>query len=194
MAFFFQKLIEIAQRLGALPPDPHSLRRPPDPLCNTFEYTSLLNTSPKLDLHFPTISFRPFSSPKSWLSANELQLQIFHSTISLPHKKFLFCKFLMTSLHAICGLGPPNQKSWLCLWLATPFDLIKTFATTFHLIKFSRLFTVKIISTIRCASVVIIQSKKIITRHWYPMRTKRKHICKHPFLHLLLPLLLRQLQ
>ena len=167
---------------------------PQTPLCDTFEYTSLLNTSPKLDLHFPTISFRPFSSPKSWLSANELQLQIFHSTISLPHKKFLFCKFLMTSLHAICGLGPPNQKSWLCLWLATPFDLIKTFATPFHLIKFSRLFTAKIISIIRCASVVIIKSKKIITRHWYPMRTKRKHICKHPFLHLPLPLLQRQLQ
>ena len=23
----------------------------------------------------------------------------------------------MTSLHVICGLGPPNQKSWLRLWL-----------------------------------------------------------------------------
>ena len=34
-SFFFQKLTKIAQRLGALPPDPHSHRRlgapPPDP-------------------------------------------------------------------------------------------------------------------------------------------------------------------
>ena len=89
--------------------------RPQTPVCDTFEYTSLLNTSPKLDLHFPTISFRPFPLPKSCLSANGLQLQIFHSTISLPHKKSLFWKFLMTSLHVICGLGPPNQKSWLRL-------------------------------------------------------------------------------
>ena len=33
--------------------------------------------------------------------------KIFHSTISLPYKKFFFWKFLMTSLHVICGLGPP---------------------------------------------------------------------------------------
>ena len=103
---FFPKTYKNRPRLGALPPDPHSLRRRLDPLCDTFEYTSLLNTSPKLDLHFPTISFRPFSLPKSWLSANGLQLQIFHSMISLPHKKFLFGKFLMTSMHAICSLGP----------------------------------------------------------------------------------------
>ena len=82
---------------------------PQAPLCNIFEYTSLLNKSPKLDLHFPTISFRSFSSSKAWLSANGLQLQIFHSTISLPNKKFLFWEFLMTSLHVICGLPPPPQ-------------------------------------------------------------------------------------
>ena len=47
---FFPKLRIIAQRLGALPPDTHSLRclgaPPPDPLCDAFElqYTSLLNT------------------------------------------------------------------------------------------------------------------------------------------------------
>ena len=40
--FFFQKLTKIAQRLGALPPDPVS---------DTFEYTSLLNTSSKLDFY-----------------------------------------------------------------------------------------------------------------------------------------------
>ena len=41
-SFFFQKLTKIAQRLGALPPDP---------VCDTFEYTSLLNTCPKLDIY-----------------------------------------------------------------------------------------------------------------------------------------------
>ena len=54
IAFFFQKLIKIAQRLGALPPDPHSHPRqglrPKTPVCETFEYTSFLNTSPKLDI------------------------------------------------------------------------------------------------------------------------------------------------
>ena len=44
-SFFFQKLTKIAQRLGALPPDPHSHRR------HTFEYTSLLNTSSKLNFY-----------------------------------------------------------------------------------------------------------------------------------------------
>ena len=33
----------------------------------------------------------------------------------LHHKKLLFRKFLMTSLHVICGLGPPQSKI-----LATP--------------------------------------------------------------------------
>ena len=41
-------------------------------------------------------------------------------TISLSHKKFLFGKFLMTSLQGICGLGSPNQKSWLRL-CSSPF-------------------------------------------------------------------------
>ena len=104
-SFFFQKLTKIAQRLGALPPDPHSHRRlralPPDP--------------PSL-IRFSTISFRPLPLPKFWQSAIRLRLQILHSTISLPHKKLLFRKFLMTSLRVICGLGPLNQKSWLRLW------------------------------------------------------------------------------
>ena len=26
----------------------------------------------------------------------------------------------MTSLHVICDLGPPNQKSWLRLWALVP--------------------------------------------------------------------------
>ena len=57
---FFKKLRKIAKRLGASPPDLHSLRRlgapPPDPLNDTFQlqYTSLLNTSPNLDIP-PTV-------------------------------------------------------------------------------------------------------------------------------------------
>ena len=54
-SFFFQKLTKIAQQLGALPPDPHSHRRlgaqPQTPVCDTFEYTSLLKTSPTLDIY-----------------------------------------------------------------------------------------------------------------------------------------------
>ena len=30
--------------------------------------------------------------------------------MSWPHKKFLFWKFLMTPLHVICGLAPPQSK------------------------------------------------------------------------------------
>ena len=41
-SFFFQKRTKIAQRLGALPPDP---------VYDTFEYTTLLNTSPRLDIY-----------------------------------------------------------------------------------------------------------------------------------------------
>ena len=37
--------------------------------------------------------------------------------ISLPFKKFLFQKFVMTSLHVICGLGTPQSKT-----LATPME------------------------------------------------------------------------
>ena len=55
IAFFSKKLQKIAQQLGALPPDPHSLRPlgapPPDPpsvIC--LSYTGFLKTSPKLHI------------------------------------------------------------------------------------------------------------------------------------------------
>ena len=120
---FFSKNTKIAQQLGALPPDPIAIGGwglcPQTPVSDTFEYTSLLNTSSKLDfyIHFSTISFCPLPLPKSWQSAIRLWLQIFHSMISLANKKLLFRKFLMTSLHVICGLGPPQSKI-----LATPMD------------------------------------------------------------------------
>ena len=110
IAFFLKKLQKIAQRLGA---------SPPDPLFDTFEllkYT--IRVSQLRYFHFLTIILSPLPSAKSRLSAKHRpRLLIFHSTISLPHKKFLFRKFMMTSLLVICGLGPPNQKSWLSLWL-----------------------------------------------------------------------------
>ena len=123
-SFFFQKLTKIAQRLGALPPDPHSHRRlgvlPPDPrLWYVWVHLLTQHVFQVRLLHFSTISFRPLPLPKSWQSAIRLRLQILHSTISLPHKKLLFRKFLMTSLRVICGLGPPNQKSWLRLCFST---------------------------------------------------------------------------
>ena len=56
MAFFFQKLTKIAQWLRALPPEPIATGgwglRSQAPVCDAFEYTSLLNTSPKLEI-FP---------------------------------------------------------------------------------------------------------------------------------------------
>ena len=80
-------------------------------------YSKQRNATYQLLPKHASISFRPLPLPKSWQSAIRLRLQIFHSTISLPHKKLLFRKFLMTSLRVICGLGPPNQNSWLRLWL-----------------------------------------------------------------------------
>ena len=44
---FFPNFTKIAQRLGALPQTPIAFERP---VCDTFEYTSFLNTSLKLDI------------------------------------------------------------------------------------------------------------------------------------------------
>ena len=65
-------------------------------------YISLLTTFPNLDiLTFGSIK----SFPLSPIVVAGQPDHVFHSTISLSHKKFLFQKFLMTSLHVICGLG-----------------------------------------------------------------------------------------
>ena len=59
-------------------------------------------------------------TPRPWLL-------IFHSTISLsPQTKNLFQKFLMTSLHAICGLAPQSKI------LATPMPSPKFAQLIFH--------------------------------------------------------------
>ena len=54
--------------------------------------------------------FKPSPFAKSWLRANRQRFQIFHPTISLSHKNFLFGKILMTSFHVICALGFPQSK------------------------------------------------------------------------------------
>ena len=66
---------------------------------------------------FALMSCALLSSPLCRVSNTRPGLPIFHSTISLSPQKIPFSKFLMTSLHVICGLPPPNQKSWLLLWL-----------------------------------------------------------------------------
>ena len=54
IAFFSKKLQKIAQRLGAGPPAPQSLRRlglrPNPPPVASLSYTNFLNTFPKLDI------------------------------------------------------------------------------------------------------------------------------------------------
>ena len=52
----------------------------------------------------------PFERVPSYMPTRP-RLPIFHSTISLPLKKIPFSRFLMTSLHVICGLAPPGIKN-----------------------------------------------------------------------------------
>ena len=105
---FFQK---IAQRLGASPPrSPLMIRLN----CSHF-FTQ--HGSQFSHFHILTIDLSPPPRTSSYLRAStRLRLLISHST-SLPPQIVPLSKFLMTSLYVICGLGPPNQKSWLRLWL-----------------------------------------------------------------------------
>ena len=124
IAFFSESLQISPSGWGICPQTPIATGdwrlRPQTPVCDTFGYTSLLNTSPKVDiLHFLIISFRPFPLPKSWLRANRLRLQIFHSTISLPSQKVPFFEnFWWRHCMWFVVWGPPNQKFWLRLWLS----------------------------------------------------------------------------
>ena len=75
-----------------------------------------LHKAPNLDIFICNFCFK--SSPFTKLSVKcqtRPRLLIFHSMTPLSHKKFLFRKILMTSLHVIFGLGPPQSKI-----LATP--------------------------------------------------------------------------
>ena len=71
-----------------------------------------LHKSPNLDIFICNFCFKP--SPFTKLSVKCQtwpRLLIFHSTTSLFHKKFLFRKFLKTSLHVIFGLPLPPIKN-----------------------------------------------------------------------------------
>ena len=76
-------------------------------------------------LHFLTFSLSPLLPlANSWLHAKHgPRLLILHSATSLYYKKFLFRKFLTTSLCVICGSPPPFQSKIL----ATPMAGILTF-------------------------------------------------------------------
>ena len=109
IAFFFKKITKNRPATGGyVPRSPYVIR------LNKLGY---LHKSPNLDIFICNFWFKP--SPFRKLSVKcqtRPRLLIFHSTISLSKRKFLFRKFLMTSLHVICGLAPPpNQKSWLRL-------------------------------------------------------------------------------
>ena len=76
IAFFSKNLQKSPSGWGLCPQTPIATGgwgfRPQTLVCGTFEYTSLLTTSPKVrHLHFLTISFRPLPLPKSWLSATD---------------------------------------------------------------------------------------------------------------------------
>ena len=83
--FFSKKLQKIAQQLGALPPDPQSIRwlgaPPPDPpSVISLSYTGFLKTSPTLRIcTFQLYYLKPSPFAKYWLSANR---QIFDDVIA----------------------------------------------------------------------------------------------------------------
>ena len=122
-SFFFQKLTKNRPAAGGFAPSTPVATGgwglcPQTPVCDTFECTSLLNTSFQVRLlhTFQQLVFRPLPLPKSWQSAIRLRLQIFHSTISLPHKKLLFSKISDDVIACDLWFGPPPiQKSWLRL-------------------------------------------------------------------------------
>ena len=124
IALFSKKLQKIAQRLGVSPPDPIASGgwglRPQTPLCDTFDlqYTCLLNMRlPIYTFSHFNYCFKPYRLNKSLVmcqhQATASDLRFYD--IFAP-QKILLSKFLMTSLHVICGLGPPKQKFWLRLW------------------------------------------------------------------------------
>ena len=98
--------------------------RPQNPVWDTFELHWLTQHFFRVrHLHFLTISL-PLPLAKFRLNSNHWpRLSISYSTMSLPHKKFLFWKFLITSLHVICGLSSPPQSKIL----ATPMVAMVTY-------------------------------------------------------------------
>ena len=118
-SFFFQKLTKIAQRLGALPQTPIAIGGwglcPQTPVSDTFEYTSLLNLSSKLDFYtFQRLVFAP--------SLYQNQAKCHQATASdLPFydifapQKITFSKISDDVIACDFWFGPPQSKI-----LATP--------------------------------------------------------------------------
>ena len=142
IASFSKKLRKIAQRLGALSPNPHNLRRlgapPPDP-CLWYVW---------ITVHFFTqalLSISTFSHFNYWFKPSPLKeflvtCQHEASTASdlpfydilAPTKNSSF-EVSDESLHVICGLGPPPQSKIL----ATPMPgNIKLLLIITHIFNF----------------------------------------------------------
>ena len=93
---FFPKTYKNLPAAGGFAPKPPlppaaggSAPRPPSVIrLSTRDYSTGLLSETIIALL--TISFRPFSLTKSWLSDNRLRLQIFRSMISLPPQKVPF--------------------------------------------------------------------------------------------------------
>ena len=106
--FFFKKISKNRPATGGFIPRSPSVIR--------LSKLVYLLKSPNLDIFICNFCFMPSSFRKlSVKCQTRPRLLIFHSTISLFHKKLFFRKFLMTSLHVIFGLPHSNQKSWLRL-------------------------------------------------------------------------------
>ena len=99
-SYFFGNIAKNSAAEGYVPRLPSVLR---------LSYTSSVNTSPNSDIC--TFVLSPFCIAKSWLRAKtqvtDFDLPIYNIVVL---QKFLFRKFLMTSLRVICGLGPPFKN------------------------------------------------------------------------------------
>ena len=108
---FFSKNYKKRQAAGGFAPRPPSVIR--------LNYSTLLNSNMS-----PNLNIFAF-----WLLVWALSLERVPSYVLIPGhgfwssilrylcppQKVPLSKFLMTSLHVICGLPPPNQRSWLRL-------------------------------------------------------------------------------
>ena len=107
IASFSQKITKNRPTAASFAPrPPHSLFRPPSMI--RLRHTSLLITHPKL--HFLG-EVEPSTYSKILVMSQHScpRPLICLSAISLSHKKSHFRKFLMTSLHEICGLHPQSK-------------------------------------------------------------------------------------
>ena len=118
-SYFFQKisLQKITQRLRTLPSNLYNFRRLGTPLQTVMRlsYTSLLSAHPVSQFrHFRFLSYSSSSFPLTKSLVRAKPGHGFWSSILRylgPIKTFSFKKFLITSLHLVCGLGPPIKNT-----------------------------------------------------------------------------------